>query len=89
MSRIGKLPVTIPENVNVELSGKELKVKGKHGELKYTIPNEIEVVHDKNSIVVKKIVESRLSKISISISEWRKCFDTTSKFSNSYLFKSR
>ena len=62
MSRIGKLPVTIPENVNVELSGKELKVKGKHGELKYTIPNEIEVVHDKNSIVVKKIVESRLSR---------------------------
>jgi ribosomal protein L6P/L9E len=31
MSRIGKLPVNVPQNVNIELTGQEIKVKGPHG----------------------------------------------------------
>ena len=37
MSRIGKEPVKIPEGVSVEVSGAEILVKGKLGELKYTM----------------------------------------------------
>ena len=33
MSRIGKLPVTIPDGVNVSVEGSKLKVKGPKGEL--------------------------------------------------------
>lgn len=37
MSRIGKNPVTIPDAVDAQLSGQDLKVKGKLGELSMTI----------------------------------------------------
>ena len=54
MSRIGKLPVNVPKNVNVELTGQEIKVKGPHGELLHTIPSEIEVSIDDDKIIVSK-----------------------------------
>ena len=54
MSRIGKLPVNVPKNVNVELTGQEIKVKGPHGELLHTIPSEIEVSVNEDQIVVNK-----------------------------------
>jgi large subunit ribosomal protein L6 len=52
MSRIGKLPVTVPESVKIELVGQEIKVKGKHGELEYAIPDEIKVSMNENAIIV-------------------------------------
>ena len=33
MSRIGKLPIVIPDGVKVNISGNEVKVKGHKGEL--------------------------------------------------------
>merc|ERR1711988_905384 len=59
MSRIGKLPVNVPKNVNVELTGQEIKVKGPHGELLHTIPSEIEVSIDDDKIIVSKKNETR------------------------------
>jgi large subunit ribosomal protein L6 len=59
MSRIGKLPVNVPKNVNVELTGQEIKVKGPHGELLYVIPDDIEVSLNETEIVVKKRNETR------------------------------
>ena len=41
MSRIGKLPITIPENVDVNYSESEITVKGKFGTLQTKIPDEI------------------------------------------------
>ena len=41
MSRIGKLPITIPENVDVNYNGSEMTVKGKFGTLQMTIPETI------------------------------------------------
>src|ERR1041385_8967419 len=37
MSRIGKLPVTVPEKVKVDINGQEIVVKGAKGELKASI----------------------------------------------------
>ena len=39
MSRIGKLPITIPENVNVNYNESEIIVKGKFGTLQTSIPD--------------------------------------------------
>lgn len=41
MSRIGKLPIIIPENVNVSLEDDYIIVKGKEGELKKKLVEEI------------------------------------------------
>lgn len=41
MSRIGKNPVTIPEGVEVQLNGQDLKAKGKLGELEMKLHDEV------------------------------------------------
>jgi large subunit ribosomal protein L6 len=38
MSRIGKRPIIIPEGVELNVSGRTIKVKGKLGELSYEVP---------------------------------------------------
>ena len=56
MSRIGKLPIKVPENVNINLDDSELSVKGNFGTLKLRIPDNIVVNNDNNilSITLKK-----------------------------------
>lgn len=41
MSRVGKNPVAIPQGVDVSLNGRALTVKGKLGQLEYTVPMEV------------------------------------------------
>merc|ERR1711971_51638 len=62
MSRIGKLPVTLSESVKVELIGQEIRIKGKHGELDYVIPDEIKVSLNENTLLVEKKVETRVAR---------------------------
>lgn len=62
MSRIGKLPVSVPKNVNVELTGQEIKVKGPHGELLHTIQSEIKVSLNEDKVIVNKRIESRIAR---------------------------
>ena len=50
MSRIGNRVLTIPEKVNVELNGQELKVKGPKGELSLEIYKDIKVEIEDNKI---------------------------------------
>ena len=52
MSRIGKLPIVIPENVDVTWSGSEIIVKGKFGTLKREIPNLINITQDEGKLNV-------------------------------------
>jgi len=53
MSRIGKLPITIPDSVNVNYTDSEITVKGKFGELQNKIPNSIVVTEDNGQLSVK------------------------------------
>ena len=46
MSRIGKLPITIPENVNVNYNTSEITVKGKFGTLQTALPDVIGIQQD-------------------------------------------
>jgi large subunit ribosomal protein L6 len=50
MSRIGKLPISIPENVELNYINSEITVKGKFGTLQIQIPDIIEIQQD-NSIL--------------------------------------
>ena len=43
MSRIGKLPITIPENVDINYDEKSIVVKGKFGELTQELPDVINI----------------------------------------------
>jgi large subunit ribosomal protein L6 len=52
MSRIGKLPIQIPENVDINYSGSEVTVKGKFGTLQTTLPDVIQIVQNENFLNV-------------------------------------
>src|SRR5215203_4445599 len=43
MSRIGRLPVTVPAGVDVTISGQQIVVKGPKGELSHTVKEPIQV----------------------------------------------
>jgi len=59
MSRIGKLPITLPDNVDVNYSGSEITVKGKFGTLQTKIPDIIAITQDDKSLNVNLKSESR------------------------------
>jgi len=46
MSRIGKLPITIPANVTISIHGSVLSVKGPLGELTQTMPSKAIMVYN-------------------------------------------
>lgn len=52
MSRIGKLPITIPGNVSVDYSESEITIKGKFGTLQTNIPDIIGIKQDQSILTV-------------------------------------
>ena len=54
MSRIGRMPITVPAGVEVKIDGAEVKVKGKLGELSHTVHPAITVEMDEGLIHVKR-----------------------------------
>lgn len=59
MSRIGKSPIQVPENVDINQSGSELNVKGKFGTLELTIPDSIVILNENNTLRVSLKTETR------------------------------
>ncbi|MDX1924506.1 MAG: 50S ribosomal protein L6 [Rickettsiaceae bacterium] len=53
MSRVGKLPVTIPQGVKVELDGLNIVVTGPKGSLSKTFRGNILISQEDNTILVK------------------------------------
>jgi large subunit ribosomal protein L6 len=63
MSRIGKLPVTVPSGVDVTIDGRTVIVKGPKGTLSHTVIEPITVERgDDGSIVVNRPDDERKSK---------------------------
>ncbi len=55
MSRIGKLPVTIPDKVKVEVKGQKISVEGPKGKLSMELPKRTSIeVKDKTLVVNRK-----------------------------------
>ena len=59
MSRIGKLPINIPENVDINYNNTELTVKGKFGTLQTMIPETIEIEQNEQSLKVNVKTKAR------------------------------
>jgi large subunit ribosomal protein L6 len=59
MSRIGKRPISIPQKVTIEISGQDVAVKGPKGELARTLPPEVEVLQEGETILVNRRSDSR------------------------------
>ena len=62
MSRIGKIPVIIPEGVEVTINGQEITAKGPLGTEVVTIRPEITVVKEGNTLVVTRANDDRRSR---------------------------
>lgn len=63
MSRIGKHPVPVPEGVAVAVAGQEVSAKGKLGELKVVLVDEVEAVLADGAITVLPRDGSRRARI--------------------------
>jgi large subunit ribosomal protein L6 len=53
MSRIGKLPITIPDSVDINYTDSKITVKGKFGTLENQIPESIVVTEENGQLSVK------------------------------------
>ncbi|PXY17170.1 50S ribosomal protein L6 [Prauserella sp. PE36] len=63
MSRIGKLPITVPSGVEVTIDGQHVKVKGPKGTLEHTVPEPITVERDEDGVLsVKRPDDERESR---------------------------
>jgi large subunit ribosomal protein L6 len=54
VSRIGRLPVTVPPGVEVKIDGQSVRVKGPKGELARTFHPDVNVSREDSTLVVKR-----------------------------------
>jgi large subunit ribosomal protein L6 len=62
MSRIGRLPITIPAGVDVTIDGRTVTVKGPKGQLSRELHPDIAVSREDGSIVVTRPTEQKVHK---------------------------
>jgi large subunit ribosomal protein L6 len=62
MSRIGRLPIPVPAEVDVSFDGRIITVKGPKGSLTRELPPRIEVARDGDNLVVTRPTENKLDK---------------------------
>ncbi|GAA1607841.1 50S ribosomal protein L6 [Leucobacter chromiireducens] len=62
MSRIGKLPITVPGGVDVKIEGQKVTVKGSKGELSLVVAEPIRVAVEEGQVVVSRPDDERDSR---------------------------
>jgi large subunit ribosomal protein L6 len=62
MSRIGRLPITLPSGVDVTIDGRELTVRGPKGALSRTLHPDITVSREDGTLVVTRPTEQKTHK---------------------------
>ena len=73
MSRIGKLPITIPENVDVNYNSTQITVKGKFGTLTTELPDVIDLSQENKTlkVTIKEETKELLGLFASNIRSWR------------------
>ena len=64
MSRVGKKPIDIPNNVKIDIKGSNITVEGPKGKLEYTIPGGLSASLKENKLIIGR---SSLSKKELSL----------------------
>ncbi|MBG0740010.1 50S ribosomal protein L6 [Paeniglutamicibacter antarcticus] len=62
MSRIGRLPISVPAGVEVKINGSVVSVKGPKGELDHTVASPIEVALEDGIVTVSRPNDERASR---------------------------
>lgn len=62
MSRIGRLPISIPSGVEIKIDGQDVAVKGPKGELKLTVATPIAVAIEDGQVLVTRPDDERNSR---------------------------
>lgn len=62
MSRIGKKPIAVPQEVKVNLADNKILVEGKNGKLEHTIPHRISAELKDGILKFKSVSEAKLDK---------------------------
>jgi large subunit ribosomal protein L6 len=59
MSRIGKMPVGVPDKVEVKVNGAHVAVKGPNGQLEYTFNDDVKIELKDKEVLVTPVDESK------------------------------
>jgi len=59
VSRIGRMPVEVPQGVDVEIKGTFVRIKGPKGQLEHTFPADMDISMDGGQIIVKRPSDER------------------------------
>ena len=62
MSRIGRMPITIPSGVEVNIAGQEISVKGPKGSLSHVLAGPISVAKEEQSLVISRPDDGRIAR---------------------------
>ncbi len=62
MSRIGRLPITVPAGVDVQIDGRNITVKGPKGTLSRELHPDMRVVREDGTILVERPSEDKMHK---------------------------
>lgn len=62
MSRVGKAPITVPADVEVNIAGNMVTVKGKLGELSQELSSRVTVKNEEGVLTVERINEEKQSR---------------------------
>ena len=62
MSRIGKMPITLPKGVEASISGQNVSIKGPKGTLSFELAKQLQAKQENGSLVVSRADEERLTK---------------------------
>jgi len=62
LSRLAKLPISIPSGVEVTVTGSNVKVKGSLGEMQFTFDGTVQIIKEENTIVLKSDTDTKFAK---------------------------
>ena len=62
MSRIGKLPINVPNGVDVVINGPRVSVKGPKGQLEHEIVGDVTIARDGDALVVTRADDTRANR---------------------------
>ena len=62
MSRIGKSPIILSKNVDIDINKNHIKIKGPKGQLEHSLPKNITVQQEENKLIIETLNNNRTTK---------------------------